>query len=280
MIENTKNRVSAEIITFKNKIKLDVGGIAYTTLRTTLTSVPGSMLEAMFSGRHAVEEDDEGRVFIDRDGSAFKLVLEFLRSPATFTLEGLSKREVVAVVVEFEYFGLLSPLWTPSPINLNIETSEGCSARIHKANESCQLINFSEGWRWALGSDVLEDGATWKVTIETVSGTNLMCGLISNSSPTLDAYKDPTFNGWFLNDITYVEGVLRRADWPGWLPADEAIFKLDLRSHCLNCFLKRTRQTYQIFLVHTGGWRVCVVSHVGVDVHLSNCTEKENSLME
>ena len=35
---------------------------------STLRSRPGSMLDAMFSGRHAVIEE-EGSVFLDRDGS-------------------------------------------------------------------------------------------------------------------------------------------------------------------------------------------------------------------
>ena len=46
----------------------------------------------MFSGRHTLEEDEDGRVFIDRDGAIFKLILEYLRSPTSFSLEGLSKQ--------------------------------------------------------------------------------------------------------------------------------------------------------------------------------------------
>lgn len=61
----------------KSKVKLDVGGTHYSTSRTTLTSVHGSMLEAMFSGRYTLEEDEDGCTFIDRDGETFKHVLEF-----------------------------------------------------------------------------------------------------------------------------------------------------------------------------------------------------------
>lgn len=51
-------------------VKLDVGGFKFTTSRTTLCSVPGSHLEAMFSGRHSMEElqTEDGSYFIDRDG--------------------------------------------------------------------------------------------------------------------------------------------------------------------------------------------------------------------
>lgn len=52
-------------------IDLNIGGThMITTSRRTLTSVPESTLNAMFSGRHALTIHN-GRVFIDRDGSAF-----------------------------------------------------------------------------------------------------------------------------------------------------------------------------------------------------------------
>lgn len=37
------------------------------------------MLAAMFSGRHQLDTDSEGRYFIDRDGTYFKHILNFLR---------------------------------------------------------------------------------------------------------------------------------------------------------------------------------------------------------
>ena len=37
------------------------------------------MLAAMFSGRHELDTDSEGRYFIDRDGKYFKYILNFLR---------------------------------------------------------------------------------------------------------------------------------------------------------------------------------------------------------
>jgi hypothetical protein len=61
------------------KVKLDVGGIYFTTSVTTLLSEPDSMLAAMFSGRHELEKDDDDRVFIDRDGKLFKYVIQYLR---------------------------------------------------------------------------------------------------------------------------------------------------------------------------------------------------------
>ena len=63
----------------RSRVELDIGGTRYVTSRSTLRSRPGSMLDALFSGRHAVIEEEDGSVFIDRDGSTFGHVLAYLR---------------------------------------------------------------------------------------------------------------------------------------------------------------------------------------------------------
>jgi len=66
---------------FQPKIKLDVGGSKFTTSLTTLRRFPDTMIGAMFSGRHALPLDEEGYHFVDRDGTHFRYILNFLRSP-------------------------------------------------------------------------------------------------------------------------------------------------------------------------------------------------------
>jgi len=60
-------------------IPLNVGGYNFVTTLSTLTKDKHSMLAAMFSGRHELDTDSEGRYFIDRDGKYFKYILNFLR---------------------------------------------------------------------------------------------------------------------------------------------------------------------------------------------------------
>lgn len=60
-------------------VVLDVGGKRFKTTRDTLTKVPGSMLEAMFGGRHPLHPDKDGSFFIDNDGTYFGEVLNYLR---------------------------------------------------------------------------------------------------------------------------------------------------------------------------------------------------------
>ena len=61
-------------------IRLNVGGVYYTTTKATLCRHPDSMLGAMFNGSMPTTIDEDGRYFIDRDGSLFLHVLNYLRS--------------------------------------------------------------------------------------------------------------------------------------------------------------------------------------------------------
>ncbi len=72
-------------------VELNVGGTIYSTSRTTLASYPNSMLACMVSqGALPTALDSMNRIFIDRDGSLFRYILNFLRDkhlslPTDFT---------------------------------------------------------------------------------------------------------------------------------------------------------------------------------------------------
>ena len=63
----------------QSRVKLDIGGNVYTTSVLTLTNDSDSMLAAMFSGRHLLKQEADGSYFIDRDGTHFRYILNFLR---------------------------------------------------------------------------------------------------------------------------------------------------------------------------------------------------------
>ncbi len=93
-------------ITSSKQIKLDVGGYRFTTTITTLTADPNSMLAAMFSGRFPVEKNDEGFVFIDRDGQYFSHILNWLRNGTLPPIESHLEREYL--LVESKYYQISS----------------------------------------------------------------------------------------------------------------------------------------------------------------------------
>ena len=70
--------------TFPKIVRLSVGGVHFETSLETLCSDPNSMLAAMFSGRHNVMKDEDGRYFIDRDGTHFRYILNYLRDGNTY----------------------------------------------------------------------------------------------------------------------------------------------------------------------------------------------------
>ena len=76
--ESEKKRIQ-ETKTFEKIVTLNVGGTKYITSLSTLTKYPDSMLGAMFSGRHALPQQEDGSFFIDRDGDTFSNILSYLR---------------------------------------------------------------------------------------------------------------------------------------------------------------------------------------------------------
>eukprot|EP00123_Amoebidium_parasiticum_P020999 comp59904_c0_seq1/m.47862 comp59904_c0_seq1/g.47862 ORF comp59904_c0_seq1/g.47862 comp59904_c0_seq1/m.47862 type:complete len:467 (-) comp59904_c0_seq1:45-1445(-) len=88
-----------------DSIKLDVGGVKYRSTRSTLTNIRGTMLEAMFSGRHPVNEDEDGHVYLDADGQMFSYILSYLRHRQDDVLPG-SEQKRKRLLREAEYFNI------------------------------------------------------------------------------------------------------------------------------------------------------------------------------
>ena len=82
LLASQKQTVAENLERFKGRIKLNVGGMKFETTLSTLARYPDSMLGTMFSGREGIEVpvDEDGYVFIDRDGTHFRVILNFLRS--------------------------------------------------------------------------------------------------------------------------------------------------------------------------------------------------------
>lgn len=68
--------------TFLNStLSLDIGGThLIKTNQELLCSVDGTLLQKMFSGAHDIPVNENGHVFLDRDGATFLSLINYLRN--------------------------------------------------------------------------------------------------------------------------------------------------------------------------------------------------------
>eukprot|EP01104_Vermistella_antarctica_P009444 TRINITY_DN2431_c0_g1_i1.p1 TRINITY_DN2431_c0_g1~~TRINITY_DN2431_c0_g1_i1.p1 ORF type:complete len:394 (+),score=55.55 TRINITY_DN2431_c0_g1_i1:698-1879(+) len=110
-------------------VKLNIGGHVFKTTALTLCVVRESMLGAMFGGDgFRVEKDpDDGAYFIDRDGTHFRHVLNYLRD-GSIDLSAIPEPSLRELLIEAQYYqlpGLIASLrdaLSPKPGPLHICT--------------------------------------------------------------------------------------------------------------------------------------------------------------
>jgi hypothetical protein len=123
--QQEKGRI-ARVQAFANPVKLDIGGTRFTTSLTTLCRFPDSMIGVMFSGRHEFPLSADGYHFIDRDGTHFRHILNFLRDPENFCASESamkSQENVRGLRNEAVYYGLEEAMF-PVSSNARICNSE------------------------------------------------------------------------------------------------------------------------------------------------------------
>jgi len=86
-----------------SRIKLDVGGIIFSTSVANMIRVKGTFFSAMFSGRWEVKQDEDGMIFIDRDPFVFRYILNFLRGD-TIPIDLLTPMERFHLIEDAKYY--------------------------------------------------------------------------------------------------------------------------------------------------------------------------------
>ncbi|XP_028412328.1 uncharacterized protein LOC114535147 [Dendronephthya gigantea] len=88
-MKEEKKRMQAIVVTDDNIIRLNVGGQKFTTKRSTLCQVEGSLFATMFSSdwEDSVERDQDGAVFFDFNPQYFVYILDYLRGRKIATPE-------------------------------------------------------------------------------------------------------------------------------------------------------------------------------------------------
>eukprot|EP00794_Sanderia_malayensis_P011275 gene11275-12455_t len=106
-----EHRLMNNIYRFQSeKIKLDVGGSTFSTSVSTLCKYENSMLAVMFSGRHKLIKSEDGSYFIDRDGTYFRYILNFLRGRVNDSNDLPNDREILREIRSEADFYQLSSL--------------------------------------------------------------------------------------------------------------------------------------------------------------------------
>lgn len=72
-------RIESQNRIAESKVTLNIGGNSFTTSILTLTKIEDSFLATMFSGRYNLQREGDGSFFIDRDGTNFRFILNYLR---------------------------------------------------------------------------------------------------------------------------------------------------------------------------------------------------------
>jgi len=131
----------ADIQKFKPVVKVNVGGTKFTTSLTTLCRFPDTMIGAMYSGRHELVQDDEGFHFIDRDGTHFRYILNFLRAPENFKCE-LTGAALGELKSECEYYGLKELMFPFTPIPpFTVQNPQRSSVTVTQDEDGIFMIN-------------------------------------------------------------------------------------------------------------------------------------------
>ena len=120
--EEEKARI-ATTHTFDSIIKLNVGGHVLATTLATLTRYPDTMLGAMSSGRHALVKDDNGAYFIDRDGTHFREIVNFLRAPEVYSTDAMVDRVKLELKIEADFYGLKDLMFPAPPTPLFVKAA-------------------------------------------------------------------------------------------------------------------------------------------------------------
>ena len=109
-----KQKIKAIDVSGDDIISLNVGGQKFTTTRSTLCQVEGSLLSSMFSGRweDGLKRDQDGAVFFDFNPQYFGYILEYLRMKKLSTAEEpaelpkVSPDDIISFTTLLGYLGL------------------------------------------------------------------------------------------------------------------------------------------------------------------------------
>ena len=105
-----------EHVHFSSTVNLNVGGHCFKTSVQTLTKDSNTMLAAMFSGKFEMKPCEDGAFFIDRDGTHFRFILNYLRTGKLTLPEGATfLKELLEEAEFYQIQGIIDELRVSEP---------------------------------------------------------------------------------------------------------------------------------------------------------------------
>ena len=288
-----KQRMKAVDVSDDDIILLNVGGQKFTSTRSTLCQVEGSLLATMFSGRweDSVKRDQDGAVFFDVNPQYFGYILDYLRAKKIATPENPAPLPEVRQNQEknfsnlVEYLGLSKEI-VPTKIETE-KLSEKFNSRelsekfnSHSPEISIQedgkvaVNHSSEGHQYVLGQNVYQHGITrFKLKLESFQSNNwiMVAILKADVAPQSQRSQQHSFswsgcNGWSLGS-NYNVGVYKNGSLTTNKTFENATKQGDVVELVLDCDAGKlslhlpTGQQSQIEIPKSQSWRLHVNLH-------------------
>jgi hypothetical protein len=103
----------------EGRVELNIGGYRFETSVQTLRRVPHTFFDAYFSGRYAQDVCADGSIFVDRDGTHFGHILEYMRDGVVSVAEpGVRPNVSLLRVLKREFGFYCIELCAEQPIEL------------------------------------------------------------------------------------------------------------------------------------------------------------------
>ena len=279
IIQEERQKMKAELEAFNaykqglnvsndDVIQLNVGGQKFTTTRSTLRQVNGSLLATMFSGsmEHGLKHDKDGAIVLDFNPEHFSWILNYLRAKKISTRENppvlpkVPKDQTENFNILFDYLGLSDEL-TGFTEKFHLRGSKVSL----QENGRVAVHDSTQSHTYVLGENVYQRGTIrFKLKLESFQNNNwIMVGILKadvvpksqNSFFWSGAY------GWSLGDSGqwYEDGVYKgTGSWKKLSKQGDTVeLVLDCDGGKLSLHLP-TGQQYHIVIPKSQSWRLHV----------------------
>jgi len=175
----------------KNKIKLDVGGKSFATVKDTLLKYENTYFHTMLSSGKW-QPDDDGCYFIDRNPQYFDVILDYMRT-GEISLEHWNAKDLAALQKELDYYQIPIPKETFSKPLIWWQESCGNNVAISQNGKVATKIAGGDGWNGMVLGTVAN--RSFRAKILRGNG-NVMLGMAPKTAR--PNTQNPGAMGWFI----------------------------------------------------------------------------------